>query len=55
MAIKEATDHHKSFVLLSIFSFQALDFYKKNGFYKIGEIKDYPKGMSLYILRYDIK
>jgi ribosomal protein S18 acetylase RimI-like enzyme len=53
-AIEIGKDNEKQYVLLSTFSFQALDFYKKFGFNVIGEIKDYPKGESLYTLRLDI-
>ena len=52
--IDEAKKLKKSFVLLSTFSFQALEFYTRFGFYIIGEIKDYPKGHTLFTLRLDL-
>lgn len=37
-------------VLLMTFEFQALTFYKKQGYKVVGEIKDYPPGSTYYTL-----
>ena len=35
------------------YGFQALDFYKRYGFYVVGELKDFPPGETKYWLRKD--
>ena len=53
--INTAREREVNFISLQTFSFQAREFYEKFGFFVIGEIEDYPPGMSMYTMRLNIK
>lgn len=44
-----------TFIKLNTFSFQAPEFYKKNGYEIIGIIEDAPKGSHFYYLKKDLE
>jgi len=50
-AEKEARKRNCRFISLDTFSFQAPEFYEKNGFEKIGTEPDFPKGFDKYYYR----
>ena len=49
-AEKKAKTLGASKILLMTFKFQARDFYEKQGYNVVGEIKDYPPGSAYYTL-----
>mgnify|MGYP000965296860 CR=1 FL=1 len=55
MAIAFAKEENLNFIILQTFSFEAAEFYKKMGFFVVGEIENYPPGSSKYTLRYELK
>ncbi|HSH05298.1 MAG TPA: GNAT family N-acetyltransferase [Anaerolineae bacterium] len=52
-AEREAARRHCLRAQLKTFSFQARDFYQKQGYRVVGEMTDYPPGASFYWLRKD--
>jgi ribosomal protein S18 acetylase RimI-like enzyme len=50
-AENEARKRGCRFAHLDTFGFQALDFYKKQGYEIFGELQDYPEGYSRYFLK----
>ncbi|MEN8139240.1 MAG: GNAT family N-acetyltransferase [Bacteroidota bacterium] len=54
-AEKEAIRRSCRYITLDTFSFQAPEFYEKNGFEKIGTESDFPKGFERYYYRKKIQ
>jgi len=46
-----AKEHGCRLITLDTFSFQAPDFYKRNGYEVFGKLEDHPKGFSQYFLQ----
>ncbi|MDE4085051.1 GNAT family N-acetyltransferase [Planococcus maritimus] len=46
-----AKEHGGRLITLDTFSFQAPDFYKRNGYEVFGMLEDHPKGFSQYFLQ----
>jgi ribosomal protein S18 acetylase RimI-like enzyme len=49
----EAQTHGCTYAILTTYEFQALDFYRKQGFRVVGQIEDFPPGSNYYLLRHD--
>lgn len=54
LAEEEAKKHGAEHVYLDTFSFQAPEFYKKQGYRVYGELQDFPKGHQRYFLTEDL-
>ena len=51
----EARERDCTRVWLRTFSFQARDFYVKQGYYQVGVLEDYPPGEAFFWLRKDLE
>lgn len=51
-AIDIAHEKKLNYILLRTYSFQAKDFFYKYGFRVVGEVTDYPPGVSYYIMKH---
>jgi len=54
LAEEKARERGATKAYLDTFSFQALDFYKKNGYEVFGELKEFPPGHQRYYLVKDL-
>jgi ribosomal protein S18 acetylase RimI-like enzyme len=55
LAENEARERGSKNAYLDTFSFQAPDFYKKQGYKVFGELEDFPKGHQRYYCRKELK